>query len=96
MIRIKLQYPEHWAGLINVQTIEAMFPEAFSVDVVHEPIREGRTRLELEQDIASYQPGELLTMWMEEKGIEDADQKILMSLAVSLFGGINGKEAGPA
>lgn len=85
MIRIKLQYPEHWAGLINNQTIEHMFPDAFSVQIVHDPIREGRARLDLEQDVAAYSPGELLGMWMEEKGIEDQEE--LQDLAVGLIGG---------
>jgi len=83
MIRIKLQYPENWAGLINNQTIEHMFPDAFSVQVVHEPIREGRTRLDLTQDVAAYAPGELLEMWMGEKGVEDQEE--LLSLAKELM-----------
>lgn len=85
MIRIKLQYPENWAGLINNQKIENMFPDAFSVHIVHDPIREGRTRLDLDQDIAAYTPQELLQMWLEEKGIEDQDE--LLILAKELFGG---------
>ena len=83
MIRIKLQYPENWAGLINNQTIEHMFPDAFSVQVVHDPIREGRTRLDLTQDVAAYAPGELLEMWMGEKGVEDQEE--LLSLAKELM-----------
>ena len=83
MIRIKLQYPENWAGLINNQTIEHMFPDAFSVQVVHDPIREGRTRLDLDQDVAAYAPGELLEMWMGEKGVEDQEE--LLSLAKELM-----------
>ena len=90
MIRIKLQYPENWAGLINNQTIEQMFPDAFSVQVVHEPIREGRTRLDLEQDAAAYAPGDLLKMWMGEKGIEEPEQDELMLLAQDLIGGNDG------
>lgn len=87
MIRIKLQYPERWAGLIHNQTIEQMFPDAFSVQIVHEPIREGRTRLDLEQDVASYAPDELLQMWMEEKGVEESEQDELLILAKDLIGG---------
>jgi len=83
MIRIKLQYPENWAGLINNQIIENMFPDAFSVQVVHDPIREGRTRLDLAQDVAAYAPGELLEMWMGEKGVEDQEE--LLSLAKELM-----------
>ena len=83
MIRIKLQYPENWAGLINNQIIENMFPDAFSVQVVHDPIREGRTRLDLTQDVAAYAPGELLEMWMGEKGVEDQEE--LLSLAKELM-----------
>jgi len=93
MIRIKLHYPEQWAGLISNQQIEQMFPDAFSVQIVHDPIREGRTRLDLDQDIASYEPGELLRMWMEEKGIEGDDQEELMSLAINLFGGADEQES---
>ena len=85
MIRIKLQYPEQWAALINNQTIEAMFPDAFSVQIVQDPIREGRTRLDLDQDVAAYAPGELLEMWMDEKGIED--QAELMQLSRTIIGG---------
>ena len=85
MIRIKLQYPEQWAALINNQTIEQMFPDAFSVQIVQDPIREGRTRLDLEQDIAAYAPGELLQMWMGEKGIEDQEE--LMELSRTIIGG---------
>ena len=83
MIRIKLQYPEQWAALINNQAIEQMFPDAFSVQVVHEPIREGRTRLDLTQDVAAYAPGELLQMWMEQKGVEDQEE--LLALAKGLM-----------
>jgi len=83
MIRIKLQYPENWAGLINNQQIENLFQGAFSVQVVHDPIREGRTRLDLEQDVAAYAPGELLEMWMGEKGVEDQEE--LLSLAKELM-----------
>ena len=86
MIRIKLQYPENWAGLINNQTIEQMFPDAFSVQIVHDPIREGRTRLDLDQEIAAYTPAELLQMWMGEKGIEESDQDELLILAKDLIG----------
>ena len=85
MIRIKLQYPEQWAALINNQTIEHMFPDAFSVQIVQDPIREGRTRLDLEQDVAAYAPGELLQMWMGEKGIEDQEE--LMQLSRTIIGG---------
>ena len=92
MIRIKLQYPEQWAGLIHNQTIEQMFPDAFSVQVTHDPIREGRTRLDLDQDIASYAPGDLLQMWLEEKGTEEKEQDELLILAKSLLGETNGKE----
>jgi len=84
MIRIKLQYPEQWAALINNQEIERMFPDAFSVQIVQDPIREGRTRLDLDQDVASYAPGELLQMWMEQKGIEDQEE--LLDLAKELMG----------
>jgi len=86
MIRIKLQYPENWAGLINNQQIEAMFPDAFSVQIVHDPIREGRARLDLDQEVAAYSPGELLKMWMDQKGIEDQEE--LQELAAGLIGGI--------
>jgi len=85
MIRIKLQYPEQWAALINNQTIEHMFPDAFSVQIVQDPIREGRTRLDLDQDVAAYAPGELLQMWMGEKGIEDQEE--LMQLSRTIIGG---------
>ena len=84
MIRIKLQYPEQWAALINNQEIERMFPDAFSVQIVQDPIREGRTRLDLDQDVASYAPGELLQMWMEQKGVEDQEE--LLDLAKELMG----------
>ena len=86
MIRIKLQYPEQWAALINNQEIERMFPDAFSVQIVHDPIREGRARLDLDQEIASYAPGELLQMWLEEKGIPEQDE--LLVLAKDLIGGV--------
>jgi len=85
MIRIKLQYPEQWVALINNQTIEHMFPDAFSVQIVQDPIREGRTRLDLDQDVAAYAPGELLQMWMGEKGIEDQEE--LMQLSRTIIGG---------
>ena len=88
MIRIKLQYPENWAGLINNQIIELMFPDAFSVQILHDPIREGRARLDLPQEVAAYSPGELLGMWMDQKGIED--QEALQDLAVGLIGGSDG------
>jgi len=87
MIRIKLQYPEQWAALINNQTIEHMFPDAFSVQIVQDPIREGRTRLDLDQDVAAYAPGELLQMWMGEKGIEGTEQEDLMQLSRTIIGG---------
>ena len=85
MIRIKIQYPEQWAALINNQTIEHMFPDAFSVQIVQDPIREGRTRLDLDQDVAAYAPGELLEMWMGEKGIEDQEE--LLELSRTIIGG---------
>jgi len=51
---------------------------------VQDPIREGRTRLDLDQDVASYAPGELLQMWMEQKGVEDQEE--LLDLAKELMG----------
>ncbi len=87
MIRIKLQYPENFAGLIHNQTIEHMFPDAFSVQILHDPIREGRARLDLTQEVAAYSPGELLGMWMDQKGIEESDQAELQALSAGLIGG---------
>ena len=88
MVRIKLKYPESWAGLIHNQQIEALFPDAFSVQISHDPIRSGRARLDLTQEVAAYSPGELLGMWMDQKGIED--QEALQDLAVGLIGGSDG------
>jgi len=87
MIRIKLQYPENWAGLINNQQIEAMFPDAFSVQIVQSPIREGRTRLDLEEDIASYSPKELLKMYFEEKGTKEEEIDELLELSKTVLEG---------
>ena len=85
MIRVKIQYPENWAGLINTPAIEKLFPNALDVQIVHDPIRENRARLDLENDVASYSPPELLEIWMQEKEIGDEKQGSLKEKAHAIF-----------
>jgi len=87
MIRVKLQYPEQWAGLINAQEVEKLFPDAFSTQIVMDPIRESRSRLDLDKDIAQYSPGDLLEIWMGQKNIPEAEKGELMVKARGIFEG---------
>lgn len=78
MVRIKLEYPEQWSSLINNQEIENLFPEALSVQVVHEPIRTNQARLDLDKGIEEYAPDKLLELYLEDKGFqEDEKQEVL-------------------
>ena len=85
MVRVKIQYPENWAGLINSPEIEKLFPNALDVQIVHDPLRENRARLDLDDDVASYSPPELLGMWMDQKEIEENEQSALVEKAAAIF-----------
>lgn len=86
VVRLVVEYPRDWEGLIDEAALRAWAAEAFEFHLVRRPQIEGRIRLPAEKTVSSLSPLELLEQYWYASHTDRAEIETLQSLARQIFG----------
>ncbi len=92
IVRLTVEYPRQWEGLIDEPALRAHLEGAFEFHLIRRPQMETRIRLATDQSIAALSPIELLDLYWEATGagedeIDEDERTALRELAREILAG---------
>ncbi|HKZ43405.1 MAG TPA: exonuclease SbcCD subunit D [Anaerolineales bacterium] len=94
VIRLSIQYPRDMESLIDENAIRKFAAEAFSLQIIRQPILESRVRIPSNQAVSDLSPMDLLDLYWKTIDIEPGEQEILNNLAEEILTENDMKETG--
>jgi exonuclease SbcD len=87
IVRLVLEYPREWDGLIDEAALREALSQSFEFHLVKRPQMDTRIRLPEDQSIGSLTPLELLDLYWKASHVDEKEQQALNQLAARLLTG---------
>jgi exonuclease SbcD len=91
IVRLVLEYPRDWEGLIDEAALREMAAPAFEFQLVKRPQIETRVRLPADQTVGSLSPIELLKLYWESLHTDAEEVEQLLEIAENVIQSVHGK-----